>query len=168
MARRSMRTALAAVLMGLVVVLAGCGGAPSARESYRPGELSGVPPNFGVNMQACLADAGWDVDVTSDGGVQTSIPEESEGVYDAAVADCQAEFGYDKAVELTDAQYGKLHAALIELVRCLSDEGFTVTDVPSKQAFTDGALFDPYGELYDTNQLAAADFETLQRSCPQP
>lgn len=156
------------VLTGLVVILAGCGGTPSARESYRPGELSGVDPNFAVNLQSRLADAGWDVDVTSDGGVQISIPEESASAYDAAVADCKAEFGYDKAVELTDAQYGKLHVALVELVRCLSDKGFTVMEVPSEQAFKDGALFDPYGELYDTNQLAAADFETLQRSCPQP
>jgi hypothetical protein len=111
---------------------------------------------------------GLDVDITSDGGVQTNIPEESANVYDAAVADCEAEFGYDKPVALTDEQYGKLYVALTELVRCLGDKGFTVAELPSEQAFRDGALFDPYGELYDTNQLAAKDSDALQRSCPQP
>ncbi|MFE7845522.1 hypothetical protein ACFUTX_10070 [Microbacterium sp. NPDC057407] len=163
-----MRQVFAAAMMGLVLGMAGCASAPAAPSEPGPGGLTGADPDFATNMQSCLADAGWDVDVTSDGGVQINIPEESESAYDAAVHDCEAVFGYDKPVVLTDAQYGKLYVALTEMVECLRDSGFTVAGIPSEQAFRDGAPFDPYGELLETEQLAPADFDKVQTRCPQP
>lgn len=160
--------ARAGVVIGLGLILSGCASEPVSEESFAPFELSGSDPEFGENMVACLNESGWDVELADDGGVTATIPETSNDSYSAAVEDCSKSLGYDNPPPMSDEQYGKLYGALVELVDCLSDEGYTVTDVPSEQAFRDGAVFDPYGELYAAGEIAGADFAELQATCPQP
>lgn len=164
------RRMMSVLCAGFAVVLAlsGCAGEPVVHETYAPFELSGADPEFGEKMASCLNDSGWEVEVSEDGGVTATIPEASNDVYSTAVSECAEQLGFDNPPPMTDEQYGKLYAGLVELSDCLRGEGYTVDDVPSEQAFRDGAVFDPYGEIYASGEISGADFAELQAACPQP
>ena len=74
--------------------------------------------------------------------------------------------GYDKMPNLTTDQRADLYDQTMALVDCLEEQGYPITDVPSKQAFIDGTEFVPYEQVPTT--VVGDAWDKLQRVCPQP
>ncbi|WP_156876656.1 hypothetical protein [Microbacterium luticocti] len=133
--------------------------------------MSAIDPDFGKNMKACLQEAGFDVSITEDGDIKSAVPSDQLSVFRKARAKCEAEFGYDKPPEQTTAQKKKLYHALVSLADCLESQGYAIAQRPSEQAFLDGAIFDPYGEvLIPRNSTPPSDdeYKRLLKLCPYP
>ncbi|MBW1637822.1 hypothetical protein G3H63_01805 [Microbacterium resistens] len=165
-ARKTVFALSAALLVAFAV--SGCVTEPVVHETHAPFELNGVEPDFGEKLASCLNDSGWEVTVSEDGGVTATIPEASDDIYSAAVSECTEKLGIGNPPPLSDTQARKLYTALVQLSDCLRDEGYTIDNVPSEQAFLDGTVFDPYGEIYGNGEIAGADFADLHDTCPQP
>jgi len=132
--------------------------------------LLGVDPNFGENMARCLKAAGFNVTLDADGSISMNdLPQAQHSAYQQASATCEKKFGYDKPVVQTDAQKKALYEGLVKMAGCLTKQGHKITNIPSEQAYLDGAYFDPYNELYKGDpQFPYDEYQRLQQICPYP
>lgn len=171
-ARNKLTVALLTVASAAAFLTACTAGTDAPPINYEPGELSGTDQNFAADMAACLKESGWEVEVGPDNSVNIQLREDQADAYDAANEACSESLGYDEEPEpLTDAQMKRLYQGLLALSGCLSDKGHEVRDIPSEQAFIDGAVFDPYGELRDparADAISNDQYYELLETCPRP
>ena len=164
----------AAVVIALSCTLAACSenGQEGALQpiDYSPGELSGIDPNYDENMARCLTDAGYDVWIPPDGGVQAKVPEEQLSPLQVAGDACEAELGYANRPAPSVQELKALYRGLLALAGCLGDAGYTISNIPSEQAFIDGAVFDPYGQILipPENAPSNEEYASLLDQCPMP
>jgi hypothetical protein len=164
---------IAALALGLAMTtLTGCASVAAKPIDYSAGELSGTDQDFAVAMAACLQESGWEVETRPDNSFGITLQASQESAFEAAETDCSERLGYDEHPEaLSDAQLRRLYGGLTSLVRCLGEEGYVTRDLPSEQAFLDGSVFDPYGELRDPtrpNTLSNDEYYALLAKCPRP
>ncbi len=162
-----MRRTRSTMILGAVILLAstvvGCAGTSDEATTPRP---QVTPGDFANNMRSCLSEAGYDVTVYDDGSIGIKLPDSQMPAYDDATHECSVKFGYDKMPNLTTDQRADLYDQTMALVDCLEEQGYPITDVPSKQAFIDGTEFVPYEQVPTT--VVGDAWDKLQRVCPQP
>lgn len=173
------RTAVAffaAVVAAAPLALSGCASAsPEALATATSVDL-GIDPEFGSVMASCMVDRGWDATATGDGGISSTIPEGQDDTYDADLAACQKENGFDKlAPALAEPELRLLYRMESDTAECIRDEGFDPGTAPSEQSFvdsalTDGDVWDPYAEVYtpSNSQVTEDEYYALLRTCPRP
>lgn len=155
----------------LALLFAGCS-VPS--ESPEPNPTSTVADsdwgNWASNMENCLKEAGWDVNVSPDGSVGITLPESQQTAYDADHKTCEKSFGYDKEPVHTEEQFRALYPRMLETVECIRSEGFDPGTPPSEEAYVDQMLgdggWDPYGAIYPDVVQEDGYYELLQK-CPR-
>lgn len=169
---------VASITVAALTVLSGCGSPPSApsttegagtSDDHVEGELLGVDPDFARNMAGCLEDAGFEVEIedSSTIGVR-ELPEDQAGPYAEASRACEAKFGYDEPPTLSNDTRAQLYRAMVKLAGCLTDEGHSVTEIPSEQAYLDGVAFDPYVQVLEGQNVSQAEYDRLHEICPYP
>jgi hypothetical protein len=125
--------AAAAVLLTLAACTAG-GPDPA-------GQVATVAPveDFGVNMQRCMAEAGWDVAVTWDDGIDSGqIPPGQFDRYQDDQAACLRRFGYDRAPRpYTFGEAVELYDKLLDVAACVEELGYSVPEPPGRQAYAE-------------------------------
>lgn len=163
------------VLLPLFVValgLSGCGATANVpTDASTPGQLSGSDPDFATNMMTCLGADGWDVDIVAGNNIEATLTSEQQDPYLAAVQACKEDFGYDQAIELDESQLKELYRGLVAMTRCIEDQGYSISEIPSEQTFLESRYFDPYGELRDPTTPYTLDDESygeLLKKCPKP
>ncbi|MFJ4036920.1 hypothetical protein ACIPVB_02450 [Microbacterium sp. NPDC090007] len=166
------RTRIAAVvLLFAAATLSGCAAEDVGPIDYQAGQLSGTDPNFAEAMAECLGDAGWEVEVMADNSIQATLDGSQASAYRVAEEACKSDLNYDESPVLSEEQNKALYRGLLQLSRCLEDEGYDAGDKPSEQAFLDGEVFDPYGHLRDPARVGHIDEATygaLLTKCPRP
>jgi hypothetical protein len=112
----------------------------------------------------CLSEHGWDVTVNPvDGGIENELPTEQGDAYSADLAACYDETGANEVRELTQDDYAKGYAMMLNSLECLRDEGVDLPDAPSYQEYVDSkGMYTPYRDMPDGRS------EELLAACPQP
>jgi hypothetical protein len=121
-------------------------------------------------LAGCLAEKGWTVEVSADGGITFEGPDEQLEPYREAKSSCMDELGFARpeappiTLEMLEAAY----AMQVDTLQCLRDEGYDeLSDPPSLQSYIDAnAQWTPYAEL--PLQISEEDWMQLQVACPQP
>lgn len=100
---RSLRTIIGVIA---VCAVAGCSAqsAPAQSAAPAPSASRASAQDFAVNMQTCLAEAGWTVTVTVDGSYESEVPVEQADAFDEARLACESRFGYDLPPEPMEAE----------------------------------------------------------------
>jgi len=149
------------------MALAGCSGGKSATDP-QPDPTS----DYATNMVNCLAAKGWDVQRNPDGTYSSRYPDEQSDQYDADVAACRAQFGYEE-LAVTEEQASNFYDKLVASAECLRGLGYDISDPPSRQSYVEtlvgGELPDwaPYTELLEMAG-SAAEVQEAEAACPQP
>jgi hypothetical protein len=120
----------------------------------------------------CLAQEGFDVDVTPDGDISYTAGDQGEA-YAVAFYTCEAKYPYDPKYirPLTDAQLGLLYDYFVtSLQPCLIGEGYDVPPAPSRQEFLEN--YAANGGWFVYEGVAAAhvgpeEFTRINKACPQ-
>jgi hypothetical protein len=117
----------------------------------------------------CLVDAGYDVEVTADGGIRAEIGAGQDLAYRLAKYTCNSMYPVDPAYEqplssddleaLYDYQTG-------ELTACLESRGWVVDRPPSLQVFMDSYGQAGFWHPYSNVDLGVG-WEELNVECPQ-
>lgn len=174
--KRTTLRLMASVSVAASLLLAGCANqTPEALQTADSVDL-GIHPEFGAIMASCMVDRGWDTVVSGDGGISSTIPEGQDESYDADLAACQEEHGFDAiAPALTEPELRRLYLMELDTADCLRDEGYDPGQPPSEQSFVDAALidgnaWDPYAEVYTTSnsQVSEDEYFALLEKCPRP
>lgn len=170
---RLKRTSLAAaVSLAVAAALVGCSGGDPP--SMTPQPTMAPVEDFAINMQRCLGEKGWEVEVSWDNSIGMSgLPPEQRDQYDADVQVCLAAFGYDEPPRpLTQEEAQDLYDAMLLVAECVRGLGYTVPDPPSKQTYaewltTPGGLakWTPYSGIPMTSR---DDRKRAQQECPPP
>lgn len=167
---------LAAVVGAASLALSGCADAPPQPLATAESVDLGINPEFGSIMASCLVGLGWDAEETGDGGITSDIPEGQEDAYNADLASCQEENGFDKlAPKLTEPELRLVYLMELDTADCIRDEGFDPGNPPSEQSFVDAALvngnvWDPYEAVYGASnaQVTEEEYFALLQTCPRP
>ncbi|MBD3941332.1 hypothetical protein IF188_06415 [Microbacterium sp. NEAU-LLC] len=114
----------------------------------------------------CLHARGWDVTVSSDGGVEAEFANEQLDRYLADQEICSSGISHR---EWTDADYSTTYDGLLASLSCLQARGYPTPDAtPSLQRFVeqrrspDDAIWDPYSQVPPSSLAEALSL------CPEP
>jgi hypothetical protein len=114
----------------------------------------------------CLQDRGWESELDeTTGQIYTPVPESDENAFDEDDAACFDELGVDPDRSLTSAEFDTLYAQYLEGAHCIEQQGFVVSEPPSRQVFQ---------ETYETNawvpwtEVGDDDFAEVLDRCPMP
>ncbi len=133
--------------------------------------------------QACMQEAGYEVSVTSDGGLTPpqDLPDDQWGAYDLANYICHAQYPVDQSLvpqfgtEQVDVLYGYY---VEELVPCLQERGFEVDEPPTIETFraswvsgdeglhASESTWFPYTAV-DAAEISMDEWEAVNAACPQ-
>lgn len=170
------------LVIGAAFLLAACSTVPGNSATDADASLPVAPADRSVgvkgvdwasHMQACLADAGWEVEVTRDGGVSLEVPPEQSGSYDAASESCieSWEEVYPQP-ELTDELLRELYAAELTARECLIREGYPASEPISEAVYVaeyqanGGPSWIAYGVVQQAN-VAQEEWFRINEVCPQ-
>lgn len=162
-------TGAARILLAAVALsAAACGSddsadAPTATENSAP-----AAADFATQMQRCMADAGFEIEILEDGGISSQVAPEQIGVRDDAMNRCADDLGFaEPPAPLTDDQLTALYDSYVEVAECMADSGYPTAEPPSKQTFVDSGAQDWHP--YDAVPVGSvSDFAALESDCPQP
>lgn len=130
---------LTVALAALVVVLSGCASAQTDPQQSASAAGSMEQQTAQNALVACLADAGWSVEVDADGGifVPGGVPDEQFPTYQAAIETCTVsrQSGVPQLADLSAADWTRLYELESKTAECLRAEGVDVPAIPSEQAF---------------------------------
>jgi hypothetical protein len=118
-----------------------------------------------AHQTSCLEEAGYTFTVGADGGFQPSDGTDVTA-FSAALRQCTAEtLGADDGWRPNTDELATLYARQLDVVACLENEGYTVTDVPTKDSYVDsGGSWTPYDQLIIDGDAQVE----LKRTCPDP
>jgi hypothetical protein len=147
------------VVVAVTLLLGGCSPAPGG-DGDRPGSRAEATERFAE----CMTERGWIVTVDPvDGGVSAEFSSDQEDAYSADTDACYESTGANQARELTQDDYAKGYAMMLESLECLRNEGVDLPDAPSYQAYVDlKGMYTPYRDMPDGR------YEELLTACPQP
>lgn len=134
--------------------------------------------------QSCMQEAGYEVTVTSDGGLvpPANLPADQQDVYEVADYTCHAQYPVDQSLFRTfgEDQLAATYAYYVGvLVPCLRERGVDVTEPPTWESFRTSWLSDGQGGFYASDEswvpydavdpavMSAEEWESLTTSCPQ-
>lgn len=148
------RVLVAATVAAFALGAAGCAGGGSPESS--PG---GEPPNaqdldnWSENMQSCLQGKGWDVEVSPEGEMNTTVPAGQEDAFETDVKASEASFGYDLVPVYSEDQVREIYKKVVAAAECLTEQGYEPGNPPSEQTFVEQVQsspggWDPYSLLY--------------------
>ncbi|VXC47862.1 exported hypothetical protein [Arthrobacter sp. 9V] len=169
-AKSSRLTMLALASMVSLGLLAGCAGTGSPSPSDETPTAQDLD-NAAENMERCLQEKGWDVEVKPDGGVNMTVPAGQEEPYNADLKACEASFGYDVAPVYSDDQVREMYTKVVATADCLTAQGHDPGSPPSEQTFVEQVQsgvggWDPYIDLYPSAMSEDKYFEALGK-CPR-
>lgn len=155
------------------VMLVGCSSQTAAQPSAGPVDKapSGNQTEYewAVALSKCLITDGWDAEVDPQGGwgVVAQVPEDQRSVYDAAYAACMDDTGiasFEVTAETAKASWENN----VRVTKCLSDEGYAVSEAPKVDAFVQDTLDAPEEMVWDPYALIPPD-DVAQAvlDCPQ-
>lgn len=133
------------------------------------------PDEFAVVMVSCMADEGWTVTTTFDGGVKfPQVTEEQAVEMEAAVWLCRREkYPTDPRYRqpLTPEQLTILYDWHVnQTIPCMEAEGFTGFDPPSLESFIENYEQDPWSPYTDVDgqirQLPEGGWQHIVETCP--
>lgn len=169
---RYMRRGFASLAaLGLVILMTACS-ATSKPDPSQEGSLS--LSAAADEAYRCLADKGWDVTITWDGGVgvdSTSIPDAQYGLYEADSQECWGQIDA-RITSMSSDQIARVYDLEVATVDCLTTEGFNVDPPPSRQAYIDSFQTNRWS-AYATSSaspgtLSESEWRAINESCPQP
>lgn len=165
--RLSRLTTLGLASVVSLTFLAGCSGAPAVEPSSQAANLD----DWGDNMQGCLEEAGWEVEITPDGGIRNNVPEGQESTYDADYSACEASFGYDVPPTYTDEEVRAIYEEVVATATCLEEHGHSPGTPPTEQTFVEQVQsgpggWDPYSDLYPEAMSDERYYAALEE-CPR-
>lgn len=172
----------ASLVLGLIVLssMAGCsaGGGDGGGESPSGARASAAvnSPDWASHMKTCLAEAGWEVELTSDGGITAQNPPEQKEVYEDASAECSALWEAEYSSPPVTEEYARAsYAADVIAYECLRDEGLMGPEPISEERYVEEYLttgapsWMAYFAFMDENlTLTWEEIQDLQARCPQP
>lgn len=168
-----------------VGLVAGCGDGPDLPPE-EPDDEPVVLTRDAMNQYQrhvvdCMADHGWEVDVTSDNGFGVSTASGHGWLAHADLGECYREADDLYIPDWTEDTARTYYAEMVELGRCLAEHGYPTSDPVSEQSFvdalfaTDDVLWHPFTEALEAEQEAGADIQPLldlmlaePAECPQP
>lgn len=159
---------------GIVVIsaaLAACAAEPTPPE---PDVTIAPAEDYGVNVQRCMTEFGWKVEVEWDGGVSSEVtPRDQMEKYTADLQKCHKRFGYDRLPEPpTYEEAARLYDAYLEVADCVRELGFYVPDPPSRNDYAERlasggiAPWHPYPA--PTGDVSIEDVRRMNEECPAP
>ena len=153
-------------------LLAGCAGGdlPASNPNGEPASAQDLD-RWSENMQGCLQEKGWDVEVSPDGGMNMTVPTGQEDAYDSDVKACEASFGYDVVPVYTDDQVREIYKKVVATADCLTEQGYEPGTPPSEQAFVEQVKsgpggWDPYSDLYPST-MDNEEYYAALGQCPR-
>jgi len=174
----SKRLLITLSLLGSVVfMLSGCAGNPEPKETAESIDFTnfGYNPNWQTQMQSCLREDGWEVDITADGAIGITLSPGQSDAYEAAKQKCIDIYDYQgEKRKFTDAELRLLYLMNKKTYECLVEQGYTEAKLPSEQSFIDlyyeeGGWSDPYRELWHPGgSITEEEYANLQKICPPP
>ncbi|MDR2620344.1 MAG: hypothetical protein LBC29_04420 [Propionibacteriaceae bacterium] len=131
--------------------------------------------------RACMVEAGWDVSVSSDGGMTPprDLPYEQMDAYQMASYICLASYPIDARTQQHSAEQVKIrYDYLVETQKpCLESYGIQVSEPPSWETYRAGWVSDGHGGLspdgagnwspYEFVHVSEDLWNTLNENCPQ-
>lgn len=131
-----------------------------------------LPNEWNSAVADCLADQGFIVKVTPDGGVESGeIKPSQQEPYAVAFYTCQASYPLDPIylVPLNDEQLAFLYAYDRDtLAKCLENEGYQVPARPSEQEFVQNYEQTGGWAIYSmVTPGSADDWYAINKKCPQ-
>ncbi|PMC75024.1 hypothetical protein [Brachybacterium sp. UMB0905] len=112
---------------------------------------------------------GLPIEVTSDGGFQYDNTVVTEEEFDRVYELCEKELMKAGAIgppPAADPEYlSAVYDELVEQAQCLTDEGYTVEEPPSRETWIEskGAAWDPWGSVAENDGVEA--LEEAQATC---
>lgn len=136
-------------------------------------DTSGLPVSPVTDrLVECMKDAGWDVERSWQGGVETDeIPASQQTAYQAANDKCSKSSGWAAANgNLAESQVRELYAQEVASHECLLAAGIDSAEPPSEQTYLDTFhTKDQYvAFLPGFDSLGQAQMQAAVRKCPPP
>lgn len=177
----ALRSRIVLLIVGFVLVLAGCGGDKSP--SAIPGTSSqvralkadrGQPPGqdrIDEGMAECLTDKGWPATVDDDdGGVLWASRDEQQEEAHKAWESCTVqlfELGImNKPEKATEVSMSDHYDKLLLVKKCLEGEGWEIKSMSRREYISIGGEWTP--DFSVPLDLAKPKRDELERKCPQP
>ena len=129
-------------------------------------------PGYGVAMEHCLSEKGWDVQAAGDGGFTSRVPVDEYEEYELDVAACRVERDYG-GFALTPQIANHWYDTMAERADCLRTAGYAISEVPGRDGYVarlaEGQLptWDPYLDVFATAG-GLPGLRDAQAVCPQP
>lgn len=127
--------------------------------------------NWAANMERCLEAGGWEMEITPDGGIHTTVPQGQESSYDDDYRTCEESLGYDESPVYTDDQVRGIYKKVVATAECLTDKGYSPGSPPSEQTFVEQVQsgpggWDPYSDLYPAT-MDTDEYYVALEECPR-
>lgn len=121
-------------------------------------------------LDACLERAGFSAEVDPDEpSLEVSDPGPGQhGALTQAEEACEQEIGVPQVEPPNEPEIRAFYRALLESKRCLEDLGYEISDPPSEDAFVESYTTGPWHPYSDVPDVSEAEWERLNRECPQP
>jgi hypothetical protein len=168
-----MRAVHRGVIVGTALITLAVTGCSSGVEGVGGVSPTSAPAqDYGVNMQRCLAEDGWDVEVTSDGGIAGGFPRDQSNRFIENHMACIRRFGYDLTPpHLTYEEASELYEALLDVADCMRQLGYHVSEPPSRHAYAERLASGGFAEWHPHQAVGFAspsDRERVAQECPHP
>lgn len=156
-----------AAVGGLAVMMTLLTGCASTEEA----PTSEANMEWAANMQSCMNEGGWDIEVRPDGGISANYADDQASAFNAAYAECETKFGYDVAPTYTDDEIKAIYAKVVDTAACITEQGYDPGEPPTEQTFIDQVRgdggWDPYIDLYVPGGLTDDEYFALLEECPR-
>jgi len=118
-------------------------------------------------VQDCMKDAGWDVEIAEDGSISTFVPTDQASEYEAASAKCWESYPVKAFADLTEAEQSNLYAKHVAVRDCVVALGIDVAPAPSFQSWVDsGGAWGGYSDV--PQDVLLNQWDEINTKCPQP
>ena len=163
-----------------VLPLGGCatGNSPTAPSTATSSpsaasQVSARDRDYQQALLACLQDAGWDVEIDTDGGIYVpgGIPNAQFSDYLEAAATCEEHLNASipQLADLSSGQWSQLYGLEVATAECLRAAGIDVPAAPSEQSFIERYQgSDPWTSYGFVGAVDESTWARLNSSCPQP
>lgn len=171
-------TRLSAAGVSLLIALAGLTGCAVSHDSA-PGAAANGPLTSSEHaaleirtVAACMDEQGWNVQVTSDGGMGADLPSDQAAAYQSANQQCRSDFlaAHPRPALDDESELVTLYEHQLVLVDCLAAKGYPpVQQPPSEREYVAEGLTGRTPEFSAWSAVAsppADELAELQRDCP--
>lgn len=141
----------------------GASSAPSTSPAPSIGIFPGTVDEYLPALVDCLRQAGWQVQVTADGGLKADFSAEQRSAFIAAEAACAASLGEPPTfAPVTEAEMRARYEFLVHARECLIGLGYTVGEPPSVDEYVDAYWTRPWTPFSEVNTQTTSESEWNQ------